>query len=570
MSVGASPISQQRQDIDPVLVEIVRNGVIALTEEMKINLTRTAYNMIIYEALDFTVGLYTVEGDTISIGLGLPSFIRGMSETVKAKVAHFGIENIHPGDILVTNDAFITGSHLNHITLTKPVFWHGRVVAFTCCMAHWIDIGGSKGEVTTDIYSEGVQVPILKFRSGGKINEDFLSFIKLNVRMVDHAMGDLRAQVTAVETGEKRMLEMLQRHGHETVLAAIEDIMDHSDKVAREKAALIPDGVYEAESFMDDDGVSIGERLPVRVRVEVANGEVTVDLSGVSPQVKGYYNSAGATGIACAQVAFKCLTTPDIYPVNDGAFRSLKVICPQGTAISAKRPAAMRWWMTIPMTVVDTIIKAVAPAVPHLTAGGHHADLCVAQFHGSNPRSGRFFVGVVGPSGGGWGATAVSDGNPVTVCSNDGDTHNSPSEQVETKYPILIERYALREDSGGAGEFRGGLGADIVIRALAPVELSTAIERCHCAPWGVMGGQPGAANRLSIATADGWEILENGKTSNMALEPGDRIRIETGGGGGFGDPQLRQRESVISDVREGYVSAERAHELYGFPQEAPR
>lgn len=552
--------------INPVVVEVIRNGLMALTEEMKINLTRTAYNMIIYEALDFTVGLYTADGDTVSIGLGLPSFIRGMSETVKAKIAHYGIENIKPGDILVTNDAFITGSHLNHITLTKPVFHEGRIVAFTCCMAHWLDIGGGKGEVTTDIYSEGIQVPILKYMTGGKVNEDFLSFVKLNVRMIDHALGDLRAQVTAVDTGEKRMLELLQRYGAPVVLGAIENIMEHSDRVAREKAALIPDGVYEAESYMDDDGVSVGTTLPIKVKVIVEKGAVTVDLSGVTPQVKGFYNSAGATGIACAQVAFKCLTTPGVYPVNDGAFRSLKVICPQGTAVSARRPAAMRWWMTIPMTVVDTIIKAVAPVVPHLAAGGHHADLCVAQFHGINPKSNRFFVGVVGPGGGGWGATALADGNSVTVCSNDGDTHNSPSEQIETKYPLLMERYALRPDSGGAGEYRGGLGADIVIRALAPIEVSTPIERTKCEPWGILGGKSGMPNRVSVMRGGKWEELPNGKTSNLPLEAGDKIRIETGGGGGFGDPARRNRACVADDIREGYVSREKARELYGFEE----
>lgn len=566
MSTLAEAQAADADEINPVVVEIIRNGVMALTEEMKINLTRTAYNMIIYEALDFTVGLYTAEGDTVSIGLGLPSFIRGMSETVKAKIAHFGLENIKPGDILVTNDAFITGSHLNHITLTKPVFYEGRIVAFTCCMAHWLDIGGGKGEVTTDIYSEGLQVPIMKFVTGGEVNQDFLSFIKLNVRMTDHALGDLRAQVTAVDTGEKRMLDLLDRYGAVTVLGAIENIMDHSDKVAREKAAQIPDGVYEAESYMDDDGVSLGKTLPIKVRVIVKNGAVTVDLSGVTPQVKGFYNSAGATGIACAQVAFKCLTTPDVYPVNDGAFRSLTVICPEGTAVSARRPAAMRWWMTIPMTVVDTIIKAVAPVVPHLAAGGHHADLCVTQFHGIHPKTGKFFVGVVGPGGGGWGATQHSDGNPVTVCSNDGDTHNSPSEQVETKYPLLIERYALRPDSGGAGEHRGGLGADIVIRALAPLEVSTPIERTKCPPWGIQGGAAGAPNRVSVMRNGAWEELPNGKTSNLPLEAGDKIRIETGGGGGFGDPAQRAAERIAEDLRQEYISPDTARVQYGYEE----
>lgn len=551
-------------DIDPVLVEIVRNGILSLTEEMKINLMRTAYNMIIYEALDFTVGLYSTTGETISIGLGLPSFVRGMSETVKAKIDHFGLENIHPGDVLVTNDAYITGSHLNHITLTKPVYHDGRIVAFTCCMAHWIDIGGTKGDITSDIFSEGIQVPITKYISGGKVNQLLVDFLRMNVRMPELSIGDLRAGLSAVETGEKRMNEMLARYGGAEVLAAIDAIMEHSDRTARARAAEIPDGVYEAESFMDDDGLSPGVPIPLRVKVIVKDGKVTVDLSGISPQVRGYYNSAGATGIACAQVAYKCLTTPDVYPVNDGAFRSLEVICPEGTVVSARRPAAMRWWMAIPMTIVDTIIKALAPALPQRAAAGHHADLAVIEVRGIRPETGEFFVAAIGPTGGGWGAKAVEDGHPVTVCSNDGDTHNSPSERIEAKYPLLVERYSLRQDSGGAGTYRGGLGAEIVIEALSPVEVSTPIERTRCKPWGIEGGAAGMANSVALFRNGAWEELESGKVANVRLEAGDKIRVETGGGGGFGPPAARSPEAVASDLRNGYISLDHARAEYDY------
>jgi len=204
-----SVLAQPHATVDPVTVEIVRNGLFAVTEEMKTNLMRTAYNLIIYEALDFTVGLFTVEGDTVSIGLGLPMFIRGMSETVKAKIRHFGLENIHPGDILVTNDAYTTGSHLNHFTFTMPVFHEGEIIGFTCCMAHWLDVGGTLGQVTTDIFSEGIQIPIVKYRKQGVVNQDLVDIIAMNVRLPERAMGDLRAQITAVTTGERRFLELV-------------------------------------------------------------------------------------------------------------------------------------------------------------------------------------------------------------------------------------------------------------------------------------------------------------------------------------------------------------------------
>src|SRR3954467_2681338 len=228
---------------NPVVTEIVRNGLVAVTEEMKINLMRTAYNMIIYEALDFTVGLFDARGDTVSIGLGLPMFIRGMSETVKAKIEHFGTD-IDPGDILLTNDAYITGSHLNHMTFTVPIFHEGELVAFSCCMAHWPDVGGTLMEGTTDIYSEGLQMPIVKIYRRGVPNEELISIIKTNVRLPERAMGDFRAQIAAVKTGERRFLEMIEKYGRDAVLGGIEAIMDQSEAATRARVEAMPDGVY--------------------------------------------------------------------------------------------------------------------------------------------------------------------------------------------------------------------------------------------------------------------------------------------------------------------------------------
>ena len=251
----------------------------AVTEEMKTNLMRTAYNMIIYEALDFTVGLFTAKGETVSIGLGLPMFIRGMAETLKAKLDRFGTDGIEPGDILVTNDAYVTGSHLNHITLSLPIYHEGELVGFSCCMAHWLDIGGTLQGITTDIYAEGLQVPILKLQRAGELNRDLVDIVAMNVRMPERALGDLRAQLTAVRTGERGFLALIERYGRDAVLGAIGRIMDQSERSARERTGSIPDGVYEAEAFMDDDGIDIGKEIPIVVRVEVAGEEMTIDLT---------------------------------------------------------------------------------------------------------------------------------------------------------------------------------------------------------------------------------------------------------------------------------------------------
>ena len=555
---------RSRSAVDPVVTEIIRNGVIAVTEEMKINLMRTAYNIIIYEALDFTTGLFTPEGETVSIGIGLPMFIRGMAETVKAKIKHFGVTNMKPGDIYVTNDAYITGSHLNHMTFTLPIFHKGKLAGFSCCMGHWLDIGGPIGGMTTDIFSEGLQVPIVKYQDQGRVNQTLVDIIRQNVRIPSRAMGDLRAQITAVTTGERRYLQLLDRYGRDAVDGAIRAIMDRAEVNARARTKTIPDGTYEAESFMDDDGLEIGRRVPIRVRVTVKGEEMTVDLTDVSKQVRGFYNSGITTGYACAQVAYKCLTSPTDYPINDGSFRSLKVIIPPGRVVSATRPAPMRWWMTYPMTIVDTIFKALQPAIADRVIAGHHADLLAPTFHGINPKQMEFFIGSFGPLGGGWGAKHNEDGMSGTVCINDGDTHNSPNEQAEAKFPIVVERYALVDNSGGAGRYRGGLGVVRDVRARSYITVNTQIDRAHCRPWGLNGGLDGMGNKVDLRLGGTWKTdFPNAKVLVAHLKEGDAFRIQSGGGGGYGSPFERAIEDVVNDVRQGYVGVDQARELYG-------
>jgi N-methylhydantoinase B len=550
--------------IDPVTVEVVRNGLIAATEEMKTNLMRTAYNMIIYEALDFTVGLFNARGETVSIGLGLPMFIRGMSDTVKAKIKHYGFDKMDPGDILLTNDAYTTGSHLNHMTFSVPIFHEGKVVAFSSCMAHWQDVGGTLSGVTRDIYSEGLQMPIVKAYRKGEPNQEIMDIIRMNVRVPDNAMGDLRAQIAAVKTGEKRFLEMIQKYGIDAVLGSIAAIMDQSEAAARERVLQIPDGVYEAESYMDDDGVALGKRIPIRVKVEVAGDRMKVDLSEVSKQVAGFYNSGETAGRSCCQVAFKCLTSALDLPINDGQFRALDIVLPPGRVVSAQKPSAMRMWMTFPMTIVDTIFKALAPALPDHVIAGHHADLCVGRVNGRRPTDNSFYIYLGGLVGGGWGAKHDSDGVNATIAINDGDTHNGPSEQVEAKFPLLVKRYALRPDSGGAGKFRGGLGTEQIVQMRGKISFNAQMDRVRCRPWGLYGGLAGFGNAVAIHRfGEDEEGFANGKAFDQVLEPGDAYIIRSGGGGGYGSPLEREPEKVERDVRQGYVTKAAAEKHYG-------
>src|SRR6185436_7159007 len=236
---------------------------------MKSNLMRTAYNMIIYEAEDFTVGLFDADGNTVSIGLGLPMFIRGLSDAVKAKLKYWGKANIHPGDILLTNDPQVMGSHLNHMIFSLPIFHGGELIAFSSSMGHWQDVGGVLGAVTRDVFSEGLQMPFVKIFKDGKQDEELTAIIRTNCRLPHLAMGDFRAQIAAIRTGERRITRLLERYGVETFKESVRLIFDQSEKLARAAVEKIPDGSYEAESFMDDDGVNIGRPIPIKVRVAV-------------------------------------------------------------------------------------------------------------------------------------------------------------------------------------------------------------------------------------------------------------------------------------------------------------
>lgn len=561
-------IARERR-ADPITAEIVRSSLVAITREMKSNLMRTAYNLVIYEAQDFTVGLFDSAAQTMSIGLGLPMFIHGLSESVKAQVSFFGVSGLDEGDVLLTNDAYITGSHLNHMVLTAPIFVNGEIVAFSSSMAHWMDVGGVLGGTTEDIYAEGLQVPVVKLFKKGIQDDEITRIIASNVRFPDLAMGDLRAQVSAIRTGESRFRALVDRYGKDVVLASVEDLYMRSERIAREMVTEIPDGHYEAHAFMDDDGVRIGEQVPIGVAVDVAGDEMTIDLSGVSPQVSGYYNSGVTAGLSAARVAFKCITSPNMYPINEGSFRPVKVVLPPGLVVSATKPAAMRWWMTYPMTVIDCIFRALSEVAESASVAGHHADLCVANFYGRDDRTGRFFMASGGLSGGGWGATSNADGQSATVCINDGDTHNQPVEAMEAKYPAIIENYCLRTDSGGAGRFRGGLGTQRTVRLETSARLNSFLERTKCAPWGVRGGWDGLANRITVHRGDGETLtFENGKVDGLALAAGDSYVVETGGGGGYGDPAGRPWDEVAQDVWRGYVSAEQARAAYGVTTEA--
>jgi N-methylhydantoinase B len=577
-----------KTQVDPFTVEIIRSGLVATTDEMKTNLMRTAYNRIVYEALDFTVALTDSKGNLVSIGLGLPSFIRGISDTVKAMIEHFG-DDVQPGDILLTNDAYTHGSHLNHVIAALPVFHRGRIVAFACSEPHWQDIGGVLGGNRTDIYSEGLQLPYLKIYKHGDPNQDVLDIIKMNVRNPDLAMGDFRGQLACIKTGERRIARMVEKYGVDTFTGALDMLMDQAEDFSRSQIRKIPEGTYEAEEFLDDDGMDIGKEIPVRVKVTVKDDSMSVDLSGVGRQVRGFYNSGA--GLSGTQMGFKSIVCPTWFPINDGSFRPLHVTLPPGTVASAVRPSAMYMWMDIPMTIADTMWKAMAPALPQGIAAGHFGDLCISLAFIIDPQTRmpifrRAPTG--GGTGGGFGAKHDSDGMPAMICLNDGDTHNGAVEAQEAHEPdALVLTRELWQDSGGAGEHRGGLGTSTETVYLKDALLNSYMDRTMCPSWGAFGAKPGLANRLMLLVAKeklqspedyqtrkvlslayDTEVfpnakMPNAKFSNRVVPAGSRVVNMPGGGGGFGKPTERDPELVLNDVVNGYVSLEAARRDYG-------
>jgi len=558
--------AQTRQPVvNAVTAEIIRGNLVATTEEMKTNLMRTAYNQIIYEAQDFTVGLFDANGDTVSIGLGLPMFVGGLSRAVKAKIEYYGLDGMEPGDILLTNDPYIMGSHLNHMIFTVPIFDGKTIIAFASSMAHWLDVGGYMGGTTEDIYAEGLQMPIVKIFKRGVQDDELTRIIAANVRFSDAALGDFRAQVAAIRTGEARMHGLIGRYGADVVIETFRALADRSEQLARTAVAAIPDGEYTAETSMDDDGINLGVDVPIRVKVVVAGDQMTIDLSDVSPQVAGYFNSGETAGHSAAQVAFKCLTSPTDFPVNEGAFRAVKVVLPPGTVVSAQKPAAMRWWMTYPMTIVDSIFRALSQAVHGGTIAGHHADLAISNLYGTDPATGRWDLFYNGIQGGGWGARRDKDGENATICINDGDTHNAPIEAREAKHHwMTCLEYGLRPDSGGAGRRRGGLGTLQRWTTGNAVRMDSFVERTRHAPWGLDGGGDALPNIVSLIERDGRDVsFDNGKVDGYRMHPGDTVVVGTGGGGGYGDPLERPVAEVLADVVGGYISVPAAETSYG-------
>lgn len=550
--------------IDPITVEVIRNGLIAAADEMKINLARTAYNPIIYEVLDFSVGIFDEQGNMISQAAGLPIFLGNLGEAIKTVMADIEVENFRPGDVYLINDTYTTGTHLNDVTAINPIFADGVLIGFAGSRAHWLDVGsaspGGWDPSATEIYKEGLRLRSIQLYEAGKLNRSIYQILKDNVRYSDSLMGDLRAQIAAAHTGERRFKDLVARFGLETVKGAIAEMLRQGEMQTRQAIAEMKDGVYTAEAFMDDDGVAI-DSPRVGVTVTIKSDEMTIDLTGSAEQLVGPLNCGLAATISACRVALKAVTSP-LTPVNEGCFKPLKVIVPDNCMFNAKIPAPSGIYGLILMTLADTIFQALAPAITEKIPASHYCDVCAVFLFGTDPKTKAPYIHVE-PEGGGWGAAPFRDGENVLIAIADGDTRNVPVEVIESRYPLRMVRYEVRQDSGGAGQYRGGLGHYRDYEILGhDTRMTTTQERSKFPPAGLFGGRPGHTNRVVINPGTAQEEIIQ-KCTAFELRKGDIVSVQTGGGGGYGNPLDRDHQVVLLDVARGYVSGEAARREYG-------
>jgi N-methylhydantoinase B len=550
--------------VDPITVEIIRCALKAAANEMSAVLKKTAYNMMIYEVQDYCVAILDAAGGTMAQNEGaLPIFLADLGVAVEDGMEIYGKENIHPGDVFLVNHPEICGQHLNNMAVYTPFFWEDKLLCFLAVRAHWIDVGGGStgfgSSMTRDVYEEGLQVRSVKIYSAGKPNAEVLRLIEDNIRFPESSMGDLRAQIACCRTGEERLAEICQKYGAALFREAVEKIWDQTDRLVRESVRAIPDGVYRASSFLDDDGRDFTKTIPIKIAVEVRGEELTIDFSEVADQVPGFINCGSSGGMAAARVAFKALTSPNTE-VNEGSFRALQVILPPGKLLSAKRPAPIGGWSLSLPTVLDTILLALAPVLPERIPAAHKGDMGGYAIFGTHPKTGRRYV-CQNIIGGGWGGRPLEDGESAAVSMCQGDVKNTPIELQELYYPLVYQCHALRRDSGGAGKFRGGIGVEVRVRPLHDIFVTRNTDRMKCRPWGLFGGSEGQTNQTLLARNGKHEMLP-GKFSHLLVHPHEMVTFLTAGGGGYGAPSGRDSSAVKRDIALGYVSEEKASQDY--------
>jgi N-methylhydantoinase B len=543
--------------IDVVTVELVKNALNGIAQEMQTTLERTAHSQTIREVGDASSSLFDASGQLIAQALSLPVQLAGSGVAVKEIMKSTPPAEMREGDVFILNHAYYGGSHPPDIILVMPYFREGRLCGFGCSYAHHIDVGGmqpgSTPPLSTEIFQEGILIPPMRLMAAGEINETLISILKANSRRPDTVMGDLRAQLASLKTGAVRYEETLERFGEQTVLDATKELIERTRTGFRRLISDIPNGTYEDNDVLDDDGFD-DTPIPLRVKIVVEDDKITVDFTGTAKQVRGSLNCPLANSLSAVYAALKIFLDPnDEIPNNEGCYTAITVILPQGSLLNPNIPASVSSRPETQARMSNVIMGALGKALPDRAVAQDNGQVALYRMSGTDPKTGKFFYKSE-PLPGGWGGRRGSDG-PDVVDFPIANLNNTPIEALEMQFPLRVERYELRADSGGDGKYRGGLGLRRDIQALVPLNLSVRAERQRFSPRGIFGGADAKMGQYILTRSNGRTEILPCKAAGIALTAGDVLTVLTPGGGGYGPPEERGADLIEADVRQGKVSS---------------
>ncbi len=562
-------------ELDPIRLEIIANGLRSITDESFVALMKSAYSSNIKERNDHSTAIVDADGRLIVQTMRSPIHIASMVGLMQKLLEKYGpgqpagdnrSGEIRPGDIFVANDPHVAGgTHLPDVNMAAPVFHGEDLAGFVCNIAHHADIGGmapgSMAGGMTEIYQEGLRIPLVKLFREGVLQEELFEILLLNVRVPEERRGDYFAQIAACRLGVRRLGEVFAVQGAETLLAAFDQLIARTGARMRTAIAEVPDGVYRFEDVMDDDGLGTID-IPIRVAITVAGGRIAFDFAGTSPQVPGNVNVTTNATLASVCYALKGLLDPEI-PNNQGVLDAVELIAPAGSLLNARFPAPVAARAHTCQRIVDVVLGALAPCLPERVIAACNGANTTAVFSGIDPRSGEAYV-YLETLGGGLGGRPSKDGKDG-VQAHITNTSNLPVEAIEMEYPLLIEEYSLIPDSGGAGRYRGGMGLRRIIRPIGHDCLfNGAGERFRHQPWGLFGGAAGASGRFLLEDRQAAPRQLDPKPSGVTVTPAQRIVVETPGAGGYGPPEARPAETLEEDRESGKFSAGYLRRHYGF------
>lgn len=545
--------------VDPIRMEVFRQSIIGIAEEMGMKMKRAAFSTIIKERDDRSCAFFTPDLEMVAQADHLPSHLGLLVHAVRNAILRVGAENLRPGDITIHNDPFIGGSHLPDITTIMPIFIEGEIMAYCAVIAHWTDVGGrAPGSLAGDaksVVEEGLRLPPMKMVEEGVVREDLLELILSNVRVPDDIRGDLRAQLAANRVGEQRFEELAKKFGKVELKELMAAIIDYSYRRTRQEIGRLPDGTYSFEDALDDDGNSDAP-LPIRVRVDIDGEDMKVDFTGTATQRQGPVNGVLSVTHSATYFTLKCLIDPNI-PTNSGVFRSVEIVAPPRTIVNAQPPAAVGGGsLETSQRIVDTLIGCFSQFAPdRMSAAGSGTFNCVT-FGGFDSIRNRPFVILEQNSGGGGGRMGHDGLNGAR--NNISNTPNNPIEVVEAEFPLRVECYELMADSGGAGEWMGGLGARKIYRLLTDQTITILADRVRTPPWGIFEGQPGRNGRYAVKVKKDEDERELRSKSTTYASADEVMVIETTAGGGYGPPENRDPAAIQKDLKAGYLTPEGA------------